>query len=144
LRAWITPVGGLYVTTGAGIGVGALTLLFYALFPAVIGVVAISGTIKQEEGALPALVLMAASTLGLVGTGVLLGLLSLAYLVVGVGLIARKRWARMAGVGLSVPIMVICMPTSTPVGVLAMVALLNPDTIKEFDAQHAARVAPLP
>lgn len=135
MRAWITPIGGLYVTTGVANGFGALCLLFYALFPAVIGVVAVSGTIKQEEGALPALILMAATTLGLGGSGVVMGVLGLAYLAVGVGLISRKRWARAAGAALSVPIMLLCMPAGTAVGVLAMVALLHPDTKAEFDAQ---------
>lgn len=132
MKSLITPIGGLYVAAG-GINVfAALSLLVYAIFPAVIGVVAVSGAMKQEEGALPALIVMAASSIGIGGMGLIVGVLAIAYLIGGVGIIMRKRWARMLGVLLAIPTMTVCMPVGTILGVLAIVALVSKEGVEEF------------
>lgn len=134
MKSMITPVGALYIFAGVINGLVALMLIIYAVFPAIIGVVAVSGAMNEEEGALEALVLMAVSSIGIGGMGLLVGLLALAYVIGGYGIIRRRRWARMLGVALAVPMMGVCMPIGTAIGVLALVTMLHGDTGKEFEA----------
>lgn len=132
MKSMITPIGGFYVVMGVMNGFIALMMMVYALFPAAIGVMAVSGAMKQEEGALPATIVMAATTLGLGGMGLLLGALGLAYIVDGVGILKRKRWSKGLGVLLALPVMTVCIPVGTLLGVFSLIVLLSQDATEEF------------
>ena len=135
MKVLITPLGVAYLTAGViNILVAAFTLL-YALFPALIGIVAVDSALKQEEGAFAAMIAMFGTTaiVGLVG--VVLGGLGIAYVVDGLGIIGRKSWARYLGLVLALPMMGICMPVGTLIGMLAFAILLVPDSAAEFGSQ---------
>ena len=134
MKPLLSPIGGLYVFTGVMNLLIGLMLLVYALFPAVIGVVAASGAMKEEEGALPALVVMIVSTIGLGGVGILVGVLGIVYVIDGIGIIRRRPWSRMLGAALSLPVMTACIPFGTVVGILALVALVSQEGAAEFRA----------
>lgn len=134
MKPLITPIGAMYIMTGVMNGLVALMLLVYALFPAAISVVAASSAMKEEEGAIPALVLMLASSVGLGVVGLLVGVLAIAYIADGVGIIRRRPWSRMFGVVLSIPVMTACIPFGTVIGILALVALVSKEGAAEFGA----------
>lgn len=132
MKVLITPIGVLYITAGVLSGVLALFLFLYALFPALVGVVAVDGVAKGEEGALGALVLMLGTSVTVGLFGLIAGALGLGYIADGIGLIARKPWARWGGIGLAVPLIFVCMPFGAMIGVLALITLLMPDAEPEF------------
>lgn len=132
MKPLLSPIGGFYVFTGVMNMLVGLMLLVYALFPAVIGVAAVAGAMKEEEGALPALVVMILSTLGLGGVGLLVGILGIVYVIDGIGIIRRRPWSRLLGAALSLPVMTACIPVGTIVGILALVALVSQEGAAEF------------
>lgn len=134
MKILVTPLGVFYLVAGFINGCFAAFLALYALFPALIGVVAVNGVANGEEGALGALVLMAGTSAAVGAFALGIGVLALAYLVDGIGLIARRPWARWLGIGLAVPLVFACMPVGAMLGVLALVTLLMPDTAEEFAA----------
>ncbi len=132
MKALITPLGVLYLAVGFVNGCVALFLLLDALFPALIGVVAVNGASKGEEGALQAMVLMFGTSAAVGLFALVFAALGLAYLVDGIGLIARKPWARWLGIGLAVPLMFACMPVGMVFGLLGLLTLLLPDGAEAF------------
>ena len=132
MNVLITPLGVLYIFAGVLSAVLAVFLFLYALFPALIGVVAINGVANGEEGAFGALVLMFGTSAAVGVFAVIAGALGLGYIADGIGLIARRPWARWAGIGLAVPLVFVCMPFGAVIGVLALITLLMPDAEPEF------------
>jgi hypothetical protein len=137
MKALITPLGALYVATGVMTGLLAVFLLLYALFPALIGVVAVNGAANGEDGALQAAVMMFGTT-AIVGViAAVTAVLAVAYIVDGIGLVKRRPWARWLGLGLALPVMGACFPAGMLVGLLAIVTLVMPDVGEEFGAPPA-------
>jgi hypothetical protein len=132
VKALVTPLGIAYVFVGVGAGFITLLLVLNALFPALVGVLAVNGVAKGEEGAFGAMLLMFGTTLGVGLVAVVSGALSVAYIIDGIGLVARQGWARWLGIGLAVPVMFMCMPMGMMIGMLALITLLMPDTAEEF------------
>lgn len=133
IKVLVSPLGAIYVALGVLCVVVAALLLLNALFPALIGVVAVNGTAKGENGAFPAMVMMFGTTGVLAAFATAFGVLGLAYIADGAGILARKPWARWLGVVLAFPALFACFPVGTLVGVLALVALFMPDVAAEFD-----------
>lgn len=132
VKSLITPIAIAYIVAGAFSALSAFFLLLYALFPAFVGVAAVAGAVDGDEGAAPAAVMMAISTIGLGGLGLAFGLLAIGYIADGYGLVKRRRWSRKLGIVLAVPMLGLCMPIGTLFGALAIVAFLSSDVTAEL------------
>ena len=133
MKSLVTPLAIVYFVSAALNLFSAFLLLLYALFPAMVGVAAVAGAVDGDEGAAPAAVVMAISTIGLGGVGLILGALGIAYIAGGYGLIKRRAWSRRLGIALAVPILPTCIPIGTILGAFAIAALLSKDVVEEFE-----------
>lgn len=132
MKVMLTPLGVLYIFFGIAQGCAGLFVLLYALFPAIISGMAVGGAANGEEGALGALVLMLGTTTLVVLVGLAICALAIAYIVDGAAIIARIGWSRWLGIGLALPMMLVCMPFGALFGLFALVTLLMPDVGEEF------------
>jgi hypothetical protein len=122
-------LGILHIVFGAlGVFAAGIVLLVFGGISAVVG-------LSDQTTNLPAPIL------GAIGgfIFILLLLLSLPGLVIGVGLMQFKRWARIAGIILSV-LDLFNLPFGTALGIYGLWVLLNQETERMFGVPHV-RVA---
>lgn len=128
METHVKVLGALQIILGA-FGVMAALLLFF-VFGGLAGLIGVSG----EEGAE-----IAAPIVGLVGTFVVgfILLLSVPGIIVGVGLLKFRPWARILGIILSI-LMLVHFPLGTVVSIYGLWVLLTGETEKLFTAKTAA------
>ncbi len=128
METHVKALGILQILLGA---LGVLLALFIMLvFGGVAGIVGASG----DEGAE-----IAVPIISLVGTVAVTFILILAVpgIVVGIGLLKFRQWARVLGIILSI-LLLIHFPLGTVVGVYGLWVLLTGETEKLFAAKNAA------
>ena len=127
----VKVLGILHVAMGALGLIGALLLVL--VFGGVAGIVAADG---DPDAAI------AFSIIGLTGTAivVLVVALSLPGVIIGIGLVQLRSWARIGGIVLSI-LDLIWIPFGTILGVYGLWVLLSKDTERAFTG---SQVAPVP
>ena len=127
----VKVLGVLHIAMGALGLIGALLLML--VFGGVAGVVAADG---DPDAA------VAFSIIGLTGTALVVCVvaLSLPGVIVGIGLMQTRSWARIGGIVLSI-FDLIWIPFGTILGVYGLWVLLSKDTERAF---KGAPVAPVP
>ena len=126
----VKVLGVLHVATGALGLVGALLLML--IFGGVAGIVAADG---DPDAA------VAVPIIGLTGTALVacVAALSLPAVIVGIGLVQFRSWARIGGLVLSI-LDLIWIPFGTILGVYGLWVLLSKDTERAFKGTAAAPV----
>jgi hypothetical protein len=127
----VKVLGVLHIAMGALGLIGALLLVL--VFGGVAGIVAADG---DPDAA------VAFSIIGLTGTALVIFVvaLSLPGVIIGIGLVQFRSWARIGGIVLSI-LDLIWIPFGTILGVYGLWVLLSKDTERAF---NASTVAPIP
>jgi hypothetical protein len=132
METHVKVLGALQVALGA---IGLLVaLLLILVFGGAAGIVGASGDPRAA---------VAIPIIGLTGTALVAFLLatSLPGVVVGVGLLRRRPWARIAGIVLSI-IELMMIPFGTLVGVYGLFVLFSRDTERLFAASTPDHTTP--
>ena len=126
----VKVLGVLHVAMGALGLIGALLLVL--VFGGVAGIVAADG---DPDAA------VAFSIIGLTGTALVVFVvaLSLPGVIIGIGLVQRRAWARICGLVLSI-FDLIWIPFGTILGVYGLWVLLSRDTERAFKGTAAAPI----
>lgn len=124
MRTHVKVLGVLQILLGA-LGVMA-ALLFMLVFGGAAGLVGASA--QPDEAAI------AVPIIGVVGTGLSFFILALSIpgIVVGIGLLNFRPWARILGIVLSI-LLLIHFPIGTAIGVYGLWVLLTGETEKLFE-----------
>ena len=127
----VKVLGVLHIALGALGLIGALLLVL--VFGGVAGIVAADG---DPDAA------VAFSIIGLTGTALVIFVvaLSLPGVIIGIGLVQFRSWARIGGIVLSI-LDLIWIPFGTILGVYGLWVLLSKDTERAF---NGSQVAPVP
>ncbi len=112
----VSFLGGLYIV---------LDILFLIAGAIILGLILLAGEAFQSPAG------EAISEAVAIGAGVFLLLLAVFGLVVGIGLLQRKSWARVIALILGV-INLFNVPIGTILGIYTLWVLLNPETADEF------------
>jgi hypothetical protein len=124
MRTHVTVLGVLQILLGV---LGVLTALFFlVMFGGAAGLVSASAQPDEAAFAVP--------IIGVVGTGLSIFILALSIpsVIVGIGLLRFRPWARILGIVLSI-LLLIHVPIGTALGVYGLWVLLQGATEKLFE-----------